>query len=112
MRFRKPGIGFAKEVITDPETQFVACWQNLWDVLDAAGRTFADVVDTTTYHVQMSTHRSVFREVKNRVFPRSTCAWTAISVSGLAGEDQVRGNEARPDSNVIALKASQRNFWG
>lgn len=25
-----------------------------------------------------------FREVKNRVFPRGTCAWTAVGVSELA----------------------------
>ena len=72
------------EVITDPEAQFLACWENLRVVLEAAGCTFEDVVDMTTYHVQMSQHISVFRDVKNRVFPRGTCAWTAIGVSELA----------------------------
>jgi enamine deaminase RidA (YjgF/YER057c/UK114 family) len=38
----------------------------------------------TTYHVQMSTHMPIFREVKNRVFPRGTCAWTSIGVTELA----------------------------
>lgn len=72
------------EVIADPEAQFLACWENLRVVLQAAGCTFEDVVDMTTYHVQMSTHMPVFREVKNRVFPRGTCAWTTIGVSELA----------------------------
>lgn len=72
------------EVINDPEEQFLACWENLKALLDAAGCTFEDVVDMTTYHVQMSTHMPVFREVKNRVFPRGKCAWTAIGVSELA----------------------------
>ncbi|WP_346274853.1 RidA family protein [Burkholderia cenocepacia] len=72
------------EVIADPEAQFVACWENLRIVLAEAGCTFDDVVDMTTYHVQMSTHMPVFREVKDRVFPRGTCAWTAIGVSELA----------------------------
>jgi enamine deaminase RidA (YjgF/YER057c/UK114 family) len=72
------------EVIHDPEAQFLACWDNLKVLLDAAGCTFEDVVEMTTYHVQMSVHMSVFREVKNRVFPRGTCTWTAIGVSELA----------------------------
>jgi enamine deaminase RidA (YjgF/YER057c/UK114 family) len=27
---------------------------------------------------------AIFRDVKNRVFPRGTCAWTAIGVAELA----------------------------
>ncbi|WP_233271775.1 RidA family protein [Paraburkholderia acidiphila] len=72
------------EVIADPQAQFLACWENLRVVLEAAGCTFEDIVDMTTYHVQMSQHMAVFRDVKNRVFPRGTCAWTAIGVSELA----------------------------
>ncbi len=72
------------EVIAEPEAQFLACWENLRVVLEAAGCTFEDVVDMTTYHVQMSTHMPIFREVKNRVFPRGTCAWTSIGVTELA----------------------------
>jgi enamine deaminase RidA (YjgF/YER057c/UK114 family) len=72
------------EVIADPETQFLACWENLRVVLQAAGCTFEDVVEMTTYHVRMSQHMPVFREVKNRVFPRGTYAWTTIGVSELA----------------------------
>ncbi|MFM0738750.1 RidA family protein [Paraburkholderia xenovorans] len=72
------------EVIQDPEAQFIACWENLKTLLDASGCTFEDVVDMTTYHVQMSQHMPIFRDVKNRVFPRGKCAWTAIGVSELA----------------------------
>lgn len=71
-------------VIADPEAQFFACWENLRVLLQTAGCTFEDVVDMTTYHVHMSQHMPTFREVKNRVFPRGTCAWTAIGVSELA----------------------------
>ncbi|MFS2161350.1 RidA family protein [Pseudomonas sp. Pseusp122] len=74
----------ALEVITEPEAQFVACWENLRQVLAAAGCTFEDVVEMTTYHVAMSQHMAVFREVKNRLFPRGQCAWTSIGVSELA----------------------------
>ena len=72
------------EVIAEPEAQFVACWENLREVLAAAGCTFEDVVEMTTYHVAMSQHMTVFREVKNRLFPRGLCAWTSIGVAELA----------------------------
>jgi len=72
------------EVIEDPEAQFLACWENLRQVLASGGCTFDDVVDMTTYHVAMSQHMAVFREVKSRVFPRGHCAWTSIGVAELA----------------------------
>jgi enamine deaminase RidA (YjgF/YER057c/UK114 family) len=72
------------QVIEDPEKQFEACWANLEEVLAAAGCTFHDVVEMTSYHVRMSEHMDLFREVKNRVFPKATCAWTRIGVPELA----------------------------
>ena len=72
------------QVIEDPEQQFLAAWENLRLVLEAGGCMFEDIVDMTTYHVGMSRHMAVFREVKNRVFPRGLCAWTCIGVSELA----------------------------
>lgn len=71
-------------IIHDPEAQFQACWDNLREVLAAGGCSFDDVVEMTTYHVGMSAHMDLFREVKNRVFPRGTCAWTRIGVAELA----------------------------
>ena len=72
------------EVIEDPAQQFRAAWDNLRSVLAAGGCTFDDVVEMTTYHVGLREHMPVFREVKDSVFPRGTCAWTCIGVSELA----------------------------
>lgn len=71
-------------VIEDPEAQFAACWENLRIVLAEAGCAFGDVVDLVTYHVEMQTHFDAFKRVKNRVFPRQTCPWTAIGVQALS----------------------------
>ncbi|WJH38252.1 RidA family protein (plasmid) [Aliirhizobium terrae] len=71
-------------VINDPEKQFEACWDNLATVLSAAGCSFEDVVEMTTYHVGLQQHMHTFRKVKDRIFPRGTCAWTCIGVSELA----------------------------
>jgi enamine deaminase RidA (YjgF/YER057c/UK114 family) len=72
------------QVIEDPENQFVAAWENLRLVLGEAGCGFDDVVDLTTYHVNMRQHMDVFRTVKDRIFPRQTCPWTCIGVTELA----------------------------
>ena len=71
-------------VIEEPEQQFLAAWDNLRVVLEAGGCKFEDVVEMTTYHVDMHRHMPIFRRVKDKVFPRSTCAWTCIGVSELA----------------------------
>mgnify|MGYP003436415869 CR=1 FL=1 len=71
-------------VIEDPEQQFLAAWENLRLVLAAGGCEFEDVVEMTTYHVDMQRHMPIFRQVKDEVFPRSTCAWTCIGVGELA----------------------------
>jgi enamine deaminase RidA (YjgF/YER057c/UK114 family) len=71
-------------VIEDPEQQFLAAWENLRLVLAAGGCKFEDVVEMTTYHVDMQRHMPIFRQVKDEVFPRGTCAWTCIGVAELA----------------------------
>lgn len=71
-------------VIESPEQQFLAAWENLRVVLAAGGCTFEDVVDLTTFHVDLHRHMPVFRSVKDQVFPRGTCAWTCLGVSELA----------------------------
>lgn len=71
-------------VIADPEQQFIRAWENLEQVLKAGGCGFADVVEMTTYHVDMARHMPVFRDVKNRLFPKGQCAWTCVGVSELA----------------------------
>lgn len=72
------------EVIHDPEAQFLACFENLREVLAAAGCGFADVVDLTTYHVDLPIHGALFRTVKQEVFARQSCPWTSIGVAALA----------------------------
>ena len=71
-------------IIHEPERQFEACWANLETVLAERGCSFQDIVEMTTYHVQMSANMKLFVEVKDRIFPRGLCAWTCVGVSELA----------------------------
>jgi enamine deaminase RidA (YjgF/YER057c/UK114 family) len=59
-------------------------WENLHIVLEAANCNFDDIVEMTSYHVEMSKHMDVFRTAKNEVFPKGTYAWTRIGMSELA----------------------------
>jgi len=71
-------------IVTDPKAQFELCFENLRVVLIEAGCSFDDIVDVTTYHVDMPKHFAVFREVKSRLLPGGMVPWTAIGVSALA----------------------------
>ena len=71
-------------LVAEPEAQFAACFENLRTVLAAAGCTFDDIVDVTTFHVDMPTHMPAFRAVRNRMLPRGVFPWTAIGVAALA----------------------------
>jgi enamine deaminase RidA (YjgF/YER057c/UK114 family) len=77
--------GMTREIepIHEPEAQFLAAFDNLREVLETAGCSFADIVDLTTFHVDLETHREAFIAVKNRVFPRQSYAWTMIGVAAL-----------------------------
>jgi len=72
---------------TDIAEQFRLCWSNLESVLAEAGAGFDDVIDMTTYHVNMSQHMTLFRQIKDAHFPRGNNCWTCIGVSELAHPD-------------------------
>lgn len=78
------GRDAALGVIADPRAQFAACFDNLRAVLAEAGCTLDDLVDVTTYHVDMPAHWDTFRAVKREWFPRGAVPWTCVGVTALA----------------------------
>ena len=78
------GIGPDGKAAEDPETQFTQAFESLGSVLTAAGVSFADVVDVTTFHVGLQQHLRAFSKVKDRHLREPYPAWTAIGVSELA----------------------------
>ena len=82
------GIDETGAAIKDPASQFEAAFDNLGEVLSAAGCGCDDVVDVTTFHVNMHEHFDVFAAAKLRVFPEPPFpTWTAIGVVTLADPD-------------------------
>jgi enamine deaminase RidA (YjgF/YER057c/UK114 family) len=71
-------------VSPDPETQFKRAFEIVGSVLAAAGLTFADVVEMTTYHVGLREHWDTFGKVKDTFVQAPYPAWTAVGVVELA----------------------------
>ena len=69
--------------VRDPEAQFETAFEALADVLSEAGASLADIVDLTSYHVDIARHMPVFMAVKDRYLKAPYPAWTAIGVAEL-----------------------------
>jgi len=69
--------------VRDPEAQFTTAFEALRAILQAAGADLADLVEITTYHVDMSRHMDAFMRVKDRYIQAPYPAWTAIGVAEL-----------------------------
>lgn len=79
------GIDDTGQAIADPLAQFDQAFANLGAVLSAAGCSFDDVVDVTTFHVDMHTHFEAFATAKGKVFDQPPFPnWTAVGVVELA----------------------------
>ena len=78
------GIGPDGKASSDPETQFTQAFESLKPVLTAAGASFGDIVDITTFHVGLQTNMRAFTKVKDRFVSAPYPAWTAIGISELA----------------------------
>lgn len=74
----------AMQLLPDPHAQMAACFANLRDVLAEAGCTLDDLVDVTTYHVDLHAHWETFRAVKREWFPAGSVPWTCVGVTTLA----------------------------
>ena len=75
-----------------PEPDFAAqvqlAFDNLKATLAAAGCTFADLIDVTTFHTDPEMQFPTIMAIKNSVFPQPPYPnWTAVGVTWLAGFD-------------------------
>jgi enamine deaminase RidA (YjgF/YER057c/UK114 family) len=70
-------------VASDPETQIRDTFEFLKANLAVADLTFADVVEMTSYHVDLRQHLARFIKVKDEYVAPPYPAWTAIGVTEL-----------------------------
>jgi len=80
----------ANLVTSSSEAQIVAAWENVGQVLAAAGASFDDIVDLTSLHVDLPSQAAIFQEVKNR-YIRSDVppAWTSVGVAALGDPEAI-----------------------
>lgn len=70
------------------EAQVRLAFNNLQEVLSAAGCSLKDVVDITTFHTQPEQQFAEVMKVRNEFFPHAPFPnWTAVGVNWLAGFD-------------------------
>ena len=72
-------------VVTDKEAQFDQCFRNIKKVLDAAGFSFAEVVELETWFLNFPADLATFMAVKDRwitgpVYP----TWTGFGVASFS----------------------------
>ncbi len=77
------GLEADGRVPSEPGRQFELAFESLASVLEEAGLGFADLVDLTTYHVDLPDHIGKFAEVKGRFIEEPFPAWTAVGVTAL-----------------------------
>jgi enamine deaminase RidA (YjgF/YER057c/UK114 family) len=86
-------------VPTDPKAQFECAFETVKTILEAAGATLSDIVELTTYHIDLHDHLGLFFAVKDTYIKEPYPAWTAIGVSALArrkGLAEIRVIAAKP----------------
>ena len=72
----------------DFEGQVQLAFDNLGEVVRAAGCSFEDILDVTTFHTDPARQFDVVLSVKDTFFPEKPHpTWTAIGVNWLAGFD-------------------------
>ncbi len=72
-------------VVEDPEAQYEQYFRNIAKLLDAAGFTFADIVELQTWFVEVPDYQAIFRRVKDRWMPGPLYpTWTNLVVGALA----------------------------
>ena len=83
-------VGSRKDGSPEPDfaKQVELAFDNLREVLKAAGGTFDDIVDVTTFHTDPEAQFGTVMSVKDKVFSKEPYPnWTAVGVTWLAGFD-------------------------
>lgn len=79
------GIDLAKnEVGEGMEAQARLAFENLKNILEAAGARMADIVELMTFHTDLRGEIEAFVKVKDEYIPDRFPSWTGIGVSQLA----------------------------
>ena len=65
------------------EDEFRNAWQAVGEVLKEAGLGFEDIVEYTSYHVELGKNMKAFMKARDEVLSEPWPAWTAIGIKEL-----------------------------
>ncbi len=78
-------IGAGADGIPDSaEEEFQNAWKAIGKVLEEAGLTYDDILEYTSYHVNMHDDLGTFMKVRDKFISEPWPAWTAIGITELA----------------------------
>ena len=77
------GVRPDQSLSSDPATQFRDAFHSVAMHLRAAGLGFEQIVDLTTYHVQLRKHLKEFMTIKDEFIREPYPTWTAVGISEL-----------------------------
>jgi enamine deaminase RidA (YjgF/YER057c/UK114 family) len=93
----------------DPSTQVRQSFRNLADTLAAAGATFSDVVELTSYHIGPRTQTEALLRIAAEYLDGPYPAWTAVGVTELFPPDaiiEIGCHAVVPDRERMAWEGS------
>jgi enamine deaminase RidA (YjgF/YER057c/UK114 family) len=67
-----------------PQEEFRNAWAAVGRILTEAGLSYDDIVETTTYHVNLHEHLASFMGIRDEIISPPWPAWTAIGITELA----------------------------
>lgn len=78
-------IGFASDgsLPKDPEAQYVNAFEAVGAILAEAGGSFADLVEVSSFHIDLVAHMDLFQKVRARYIAKPYPAETAVGVAEL-----------------------------
>lgn len=92
-------------ILTHLKQQLDSAFQNVSAVLAEAGASLKNIVDLTTYHVELPHHIDLFTQVKNEYLEDRRSAWTTIGLSDLVVP------VAKAEIKAIAYRGSTDPVW-
>ncbi len=72
-----------------PEVQIREAFRNVDSVLKHGGLNFSNIVEMTTYHINLHQHLSLFRSIREEFVSEPYPAWTAIEVVNLVEKEAI-----------------------
>ncbi|MFP6805609.1 MAG: RidA family protein [Pseudomonadales bacterium] len=77
------GTGEKGKLPDNVTEEFNNAWKSIGEIIGEAGAGYGDIVECTTYHVDISSHIGEFSKIRDQYISEPWPAWTAIGISEL-----------------------------